>query len=58
VAPPEGRDPGGPILHGIRFIHSTWSTAVALGLLLTERGAGDHIAPACREGMRTRLDLN
>jgi PilZ domain len=38
VAPPEGRDPGGPILHGIRFIHSTWSTAVALGLLLTEQG--------------------
>jgi hypothetical protein len=36
VAPPEGRTPGGPVRHGFRFTHPTWSTSLALGLLLAE----------------------
>jgi hypothetical protein len=36
VAPLEGRTPGGPIRHGVRFTALDWSTALSLGLLLTE----------------------
>jgi hypothetical protein len=36
VAPPEGRTPGGPIRHGVRFTALDWPTALSLGLLLTE----------------------
>jgi hypothetical protein len=37
VAPPEGRAPGGPIPHGVRFTQPTWSTSLALGHLLAKR---------------------
>lgn len=36
VAPLEGRTPGGPIRHGVRFTALDWPTALSLGLLLTE----------------------
>jgi len=36
VAPPEGRAPGGPIRHGLRFTRPTWSTSLAFGSLLVE----------------------
>ena len=36
VAPPEGRTPGGPIRHGLRFTNLPWSTTVSLGALLVE----------------------
>jgi len=38
VAPPEGRTPGGPIRHGLRLTQPPWSTSLALGGLVTERG--------------------
>ena len=36
VAPPEGRTPGGPIRHGLRFTNVGWSTTLSLARLLTE----------------------
>jgi hypothetical protein len=36
VAPLEGRTPGGPIRHGVRFTALDWSTALSLGLVLAE----------------------
>jgi hypothetical protein len=32
---PEGREPGAPIPHGLRFTSLNWSSSLALGLLLT-----------------------
>ncbi len=37
VAPPEGRTPGGPIPHGLRFTLLGWSSLLALASVLTER---------------------
>lgn len=34
---PEGREPGAPIQHGMRFTSLNWSSSLALGLLLTAR---------------------
>jgi len=36
VAPPEGRAPGGPIRHGLRFTRPTWSASLAFGSFLVE----------------------
>lgn len=36
VAPPEGRTPGGPIGHGLRFTALDWTSALALTRLLVE----------------------
>ena len=36
VAPPEGRTPGEPILHGLRFAPLGWTSLLALGLVLAE----------------------
>jgi hypothetical protein len=35
VDPPEKRQPGQPIRHGVQFVSLDWSTSLALGLLLT-----------------------
>jgi len=35
VDPPEKREPGAPIRHGVQFVSLDWSTSLALGLLLT-----------------------
>jgi hypothetical protein len=37
VAPPEGRTPGGPIRHGMRFTSLGWTAALALARFLLER---------------------
>ena len=36
VEPPEGRTPGKPILHGLRFTNLSWAHELTLGLLLAE----------------------
>ena len=36
VAPPEGRTPGGPILHGLRFSPLGWSSSLLLAFVLAE----------------------
>jgi hypothetical protein len=36
VAPPEGRAPGGPIRHGLRFTRPAWSTSLAFGSMLVQ----------------------
>jgi hypothetical protein len=36
VAPPEGRTPGGPVRHGLRFTNVGWSTTLLLARLLVE----------------------
>ncbi len=36
VAPPEGRTPGGPIGHGLRFTALDWTSALALARFLVE----------------------
>jgi hypothetical protein len=37
VAPPEGRTPGGPIRHGMRFTALGWTAALALARFLLDR---------------------
>jgi hypothetical protein len=37
VAPPEGRTPGEPIRHGLRYTTHGWTTALALARFLIER---------------------
>jgi hypothetical protein len=58
VAPPEGRTPGGPIRHGFRFTQPTWSTSLALGLLLTEPLRDFPPLLAHRKGMGCPPDAN
>lgn len=37
VAPPEGRTPGGPVRHGLRFTSINWTTLLSLAPLLAAR---------------------
>lgn len=40
VAPPEGRTPGGPIRHGLRFTAIDWTSLLAIGSFLTQSSQG------------------